>query len=73
MFKKVSLKEEKQLEEKKPEQRKAIVTSKCKIGGKCCTLTIDGGSTKNLISLEVIWKLQVRCTLHLNAYKVSWL
>jgi hypothetical protein len=34
---------------------------------------IDSGSTDNLVSMEMVDKLELETTAHLNPYKVSWL
>ena len=41
--------------------------------GKCYKVIIDGGSTDNLVSTEVIEKLKLPKTKHPIPYKVSWL
>ena len=59
--------------EREPEQRKTLFRKKCKIEGKCCDLVIDGSDSKNLVSIEVVHKLKLKCTLPLEAYRMSWL
>ena len=44
----------------------------CKSQGKCCKLIIDNGSIDNLVSTEVIDKLNLKKTKHHVPYKVSW-
>jgi hypothetical protein len=34
---------------------------------------IDSGSTDNLVSTEIVGKLELNTTSHPNPYKVSWL
>jgi hypothetical protein len=34
---------------------------------------IDSGSSYNLVSMEMVEKLELETTAHLNPYKVSWL
>jgi hypothetical protein len=34
---------------------------------------IDSGSTDNLVSIEMVEKLELKTTTHPNPYKVSWL
>jgi hypothetical protein len=72
MFRRVLLKPETKVAEE-PEQRKKVFKTKCKIQDKCCHLVIDGGSTKNLVSTEVMEKLKLKIIPHPNPYKVSWL
>ena len=42
-----------------------------KIGGKCCSLIVDGGSSENIVSREFIEKLKLNCEPHPQAYRVS--
>jgi hypothetical protein len=72
LFRRVLLKSE-QKEAKEPEQRKKVFKTKCKVQGKCCNLIIDGGSTENLVSTEVMNKLNLTRLNHPNPYRVSWL
>jgi hypothetical protein len=72
MFQRVLLKPEKKIVEEL-EQRKKVFKTKCKVQGKCCNLVIDGGSTKNLVSMEFIEKLKLKGIPHPNPYSVSWL
>jgi len=72
MFRRVPLQTERKIAEE-PEQRKIILKTKCKVQGKCCNLIIDGGSTENLVSTEVMEKLKFKCISHPNPYRVSWL
>ena len=55
VMRKVLLKQVK--EEDEPTQWKALFIIVCKEQGKCCKIIIDGGSTDNLVSIEVIIKL----------------
>jgi hypothetical protein len=38
-----------------------------------CKVIVDNGSTDNLISTEMMEKLELETTKHLSPYKVSWL
>jgi hypothetical protein len=38
-----------------------------------CKVIIDSGSTDNLVSIELVEKLELETTAHLNMYRVSWL
>ena len=71
MMNKVLLKPEKESAE--PTQRKALVRTICKVKGKCCKMAIDGGSTDNLVSIEMVEKLDLKKVKHPVPYKVSWL
>ncbi len=54
-------------------QRKALFRTVCKSRGKCCKLIIDSGSTDNLVSTEMVEKLELKRLKHPNPYRVSWL
>ena len=45
----------------------------CKTKGNCCQVIIDGGSTNNLVSTNMVDKLCLNKFKHPNPYKVSWL
>jgi hypothetical protein len=38
-----------------------------------CKVIIDSGSTDNLVSTEMVEKLELETNAHLTPYKVSWL
>ena len=69
VMRKVLLKQVKEVDE--PPQRKALFRTVCKVQGKCCKVIIDGESTDNLVSTEVIEKLKLPKTKHPIPYKVS--
>lgn len=54
-------------------QRNALFTTICKSQGKCCKLIIDSGSTDNLVSTEMVEKLDLKRLKHSNPYRVLWL
>ena len=68
---KVMLKHEK--ENAKPTQRKDLLRTMCGVKVKCCKMVIDGGSIDNLVSTEMVEKLNLKKIKHLVPYKVSWL
>ena len=70
MINKVLLNPEK--ENAKPAKRKALYRTMCKVKGKCCKMVIDSGSTKNLVSTEMVDKLSLKKNTHPVPYKVSW-
>jgi len=72
MFRRVLLNPEAKIA-KEPEQRKKCFKAKCKIQDKCCHLVIDDGSTENLVSTEMVEKLELETVAHPSPYKVSWL
>ena len=71
LMNKVLIKSEKEISELV--QRKALFKKSFKEKGKCCKVIIDSGSTKNLVSTEMIGKLNLGKIMHPNPYKVSWL
>eukprot|EP00253_Pinus_taeda_P002171 PITA_02171 len=68
---KVLLKPTKEIVE--PSQRKTLFRIVCKVQGKRCKMTIDSGSTDNLVSTEVVEKLKLKTMKHPTPYKESWL
>ena len=56
-----------------PIQRRSMFKSVCKVEGKCCKLIVDSGSTDNLVSTEMVEKLNLRKTVHPEPYRVAWL
>lgn len=71
MLHKVLLKPIKEVTEQT--QRKALFRTFCKSRGKYCKLIIDSGSTDNLVFIEMVEKLELKCLKHPNPYRVSWL
>jgi hypothetical protein len=69
MMKKVLLKQEP--ETKKPVQRKNLFRTACKTKDRVCKVIIDSGSTDNLVSTNMVEKLELETTAHLTPYKVS--
>ena len=56
-----------------PPQRKNLFRTRVKCQGKICNLLIDFGSTENLVSKEMVQKLELTKTPHPFPYHVSWL
>ena len=54
-------------------QRKALFRTTCKVQGKCCKVVVDSGSTDNLVSTEMVEKMNIRKFMNPTPYKVSWL
>jgi hypothetical protein len=71
MMRKVLLRPQK--EEKDPVQRNSLFRTACKTEDRVCKVIIDSGSTDNLVSTEMVEKLERETTAHPNPYKVSWL
>jgi hypothetical protein len=70
MLRKVLLKPEVEIE--KPVQRNSLFRTACKTKDKVCKVIIDSGSTDNLVSTEMVEKLELKTTAHPRPYKVSW-
>jgi hypothetical protein len=70
MMKKTLLAPEK---EEKDWVRSSIFLSSCNIGGRVCSLIIDGGSCENVVAQEVVDKLDLKTQDHPQANKLSWL
>jgi hypothetical protein len=71
MLRKYLLKPEAEVE--KPVQRNNLFRIACKTKDRVCKVIIDSGSTDNLVSTEIVEKLELETTAHPNPYKVSWL
>jgi hypothetical protein len=71
MLRKVLLKPEAEVE--KLMQRKSLFRTACNTKDKVCKVVIDSGSTDNLISTNMVEKLELETTAHPKPYKVSWL
>ncbi|XP_048503161.2 uncharacterized protein LOC125498889 [Beta vulgaris subsp. vulgaris] len=54
-------------------QREAIFHTRCTIGGKVCSLIIDGGSCTNVASQTLVTKLNLQTNPHPNPYVIQWL
>lgn len=61
------------MSDREPPQRKSLIKTTCKAGGKVCKVLIDSSSTKNFVSLEMVEKLKLRRLPHPCPCKVSWL
>jgi hypothetical protein len=71
MLRKILLKTEAEIE--KPVQRNSLFRTACKTKEKVCKVIIDSGSTNNLVSTDMVEKLELKTTAHPNSYKISWL
>ena len=56
-----------------PIQRRILFKSVCKVEGNCCKLIVDSGSTDNLVSTEMVEKLNLIKTVHPKLYIFAWL
>ena len=50
--------------ETEPGQRRSLFHTRCKCEEKCCDVIIDGGSTDNLVSEEMVSKLKLKRQKH---------
>ena len=53
--------------------RNNIFQSTCTIKDKVCRFVIDGGSCENIVSVEVVQKLNIQTEKHPKPYKLAWL
>ena len=58
--------------ETEPRQRRILFHTRCKCEGKCCDVIIDGGSTDNLVSEDMVSKLKFRREKHPHPYQTTW-
>jgi hypothetical protein len=54
-------------------QRIRLFRTACKTKDWKCKVIVDSGSTNNLVSTEMVEKLELETTDHPRPYKVSWL
>jgi flagellar motility protein MotE (MotC chaperone) len=71
MMRKVLLTPEKEVED--TTQRNRLFRTACKTKDRVCKVIVDSGSTDNLVSTEMVEKLELETTDHPSPYKVSWL
>jgi hypothetical protein len=71
MMRKVLLTPEKAVED--AVQRNMFFRTTCKTKDRKCKVIVDGGSTDNLISTEMVEKRELETTDHPRPYKVSWM
>jgi hypothetical protein len=71
MMRKVLLKPEKGVEN--PTQRNSMFQTACKTKDRVCKVIVDSGSTDNLVSIEMVEKLELETVAHPSPYRVSWL
>jgi hypothetical protein len=68
---KVLLKPEKEMED--TAQRCRLFRTTCKTQGWKCKVIVDSGSTDNLVSTEMVEKLELKTRKHPSPYRVTWL
>ena len=54
-------------------QRSRLFRTACTTRERKCKVIVDSGSTDNLVSTEMVEKLELETTRHPSPYKVSWL
>jgi hypothetical protein len=69
MMRKVLLKPEKEAEN--PTQRNRLFRIAYKTKDRVCKVIMDSGSTNNLISIEMVEKLELETIVHSSPYRVS--
>jgi hypothetical protein len=71
MMRKVLLTPEKEVESSV--QRNILFWTACKTKDMVCKVIVDSGSIDNLVSMEMVEKLEIETIDHPSPYKVSWL
>jgi hypothetical protein len=71
MMRKVLLKPKKEAENLA--QRNSLFQTACKTKDRVCKVIVDSGSTDNLISTEMVEKLELETVVHPSPYRVLWL
>jgi hypothetical protein len=71
MMRKILLKPEKEVENLV--HRNNFFRTSCKTKDKVCKVIVDSGSTNNLVSIEMVEKMELETVAHPSPYKVSWL
>jgi len=60
-------------EVRKNNKERTSFHSRCTVQGKVCSLIIDGGSCANVVSLNMIEKLNLHTLAHPHLYNIQWL
>jgi hypothetical protein len=71
MMRKIFLKPEREIEN--PVQRNNLFITTCKTKDRVCKVIVDSGRKDNLVSKEMVEKLELETVAHPSPYKVSWL
>jgi hypothetical protein len=71
MMRKCLLKQEKELDEQI--QQTSLFRTSCNSKDRVCKVIIDSGSIDNIVSIEMVGKLELNTTAPPKPYKVSWL
>jgi hypothetical protein len=54
-------------------QRNRLFWTSCKTKDRVCKVIVDSGSTDNLISMDMVEKMELETIDHPSPYKISWL
>jgi hypothetical protein len=54
-------------------QRNRLFRTACKSKDRVCKVIVDSGSTENLVSMEMVEKMELETIDHPSPYRVSWL
>jgi hypothetical protein len=60
-------------EAENPTQRNCLFQTACKTKDRVCKFIVDSSSTNNLVSTEIVEKLELETVVHPSPYRVSWL
>jgi hypothetical protein len=71
MMRKILLKPEKEIDN--PVQRNCLFRTTCNTKDRVCKVIVDSGSTDNLVSIEMVEKMELETFAHPSPYEVSWL
>jgi hypothetical protein len=71
MMRKILLNPEKETEN--PTERNSLFQTACKTKDRVCKVIVDSGSTDNLVSIEMVEKLELETVTHPSPYRVLWL
>jgi hypothetical protein len=71
MMRKFLLTPEKEVEN--PTQRNKLFRTACKIKDRVCKVIVESGSIDNLVSIEMVEKMELETIEHPIPYRVSWL
>ena len=53
-------------------QRRSLFNTGCKCEDKCCDVIIDAGRTNNLVSEEMVSKINLKREKHPQLYRITW-
>ena len=54
-------------------QHHKLFRTRCILQGSLCDLIIDSGSQENIISKDVVERLQLETKIHLSRYSIRWI